>query len=231
MKNTVRTLLVRFNTLIKREEVTMFRGAILRMMEQHPNTLFHNHEEEGFRYSYPLIQYKRIQQKAAILCINDGADAVGMLLSHLNEDIQLGERNVKLDLLSVKANQYTFQLWDYPFAYTIRKWLPLNQVNYEAFQALESLAERSLFLEKILTANILSMAKGVGVFFEDRVNCKIIDFTEPAWVNYKGVKVISLDATFKTNVSIPDYIGLGKGSSINHGTTTRVKNNNRKNNE
>ena len=43
------------------------------------NLLFHNHEpDERLRYRYPLIQYKRIHRKAAIICVGVGVSAFGL---------------------------------------------------------------------------------------------------------------------------------------------------------
>lgn len=88
-------------------------------------------------------------------------------------------------------------------------------------------------LENLLTANILSMAKGLGVHFERQVECKITAMEEPRLTTYKGVKMMAFDAEFKSNVSLPDYVGLGKGVSLGMGTVVRKrkKKNDENNNE
>ena len=217
----IKILAVRFNNTILREEIPMFRGAILNAIE-HSDVLFHNHQEEGgLRYSYPLIQYKRINQKAAIVCLEQGADVIGQFFSACNFDVSLGDRQVTLEVESVKAEQHLVQIWDGEFAYHIRRWLPLNQDNYEAYCKEESLAERCALLERLLTANILSFAKGVGMHFDEQVVAKITQLDDPRTQYYKGVRLLSFDAEFKTNVSLPDYIGLGKGVSLGMGTVVR----------
>ena len=76
-------------------------------------------------------------------------------------------------------------------------------------------------LERLLTANILSFAKGIGLYFDGQVITRITQLVEPRLQYYKGVKLMSFDAEFKTNVSLPDYIGLGKGVSLGMGTVVR----------
>lgn len=218
----IRTIHVGFVNEIDTKEVSLFRGAILHLLDKSQNLLYHNHETEGFRYRYPLIQYKRIQKKASIMCLNEGADTIGLVLSRMNERIFLGKRPIHLDLESVKSDSFDFKLSNNTVTYTIRDWLPLNQNNYEEYTKLEGLAEKSLFLERVLIGNMLSMAKGLDVFIDQQVNCNILDLSELRWIYYKGVKVMSLDAVFKTNVVLPNYIGLGKGCSINHGTIVRI---------
>jgi len=53
---------------------------------------------------------------------------------------------------------------------------------------------------------------------------KITQLDEPRTQYYKGVRLLSFDAEFKTNVSLPDYIGLGKGVSLGMGTITNMNN-------
>lgn len=51
------------------EEVKLFRAAAIHAL-QNAEVLFHNHlDGEKLRFGYPLIQYKRIRRKAAIVCV------------------------------------------------------------------------------------------------------------------------------------------------------------------
>lgn len=219
-----KTLIIRFNNEIHHDEIPLFRGAIIQATE-HANLLFHNHNDDSsFRYSYPLIQYKRINKKAAIVCLGEGTEAIGQFFSSCNFDVSLGERQVRLEVDSVSAHQHLVQIWDGEFAYHIRRWLPLNQENYARFCQEESLASRCAMLERLLTANILSFAKGIGLYFDGQVITRITQLDEPRLQYYKGVKLMSFDAEFKTNVSLPDYIGLGKGVSLGMGTVTNMNN-------
>lgn len=221
MADKVKTLLIRFGNPISQSEIECFRGAVIHAMED-ANILFHNHlEDEKLRYSYPLIQYKRINGKAAILCIGEGTEAIGEFFSACDFDVRIGERQVRLEVEKINAGQTLVQLWQDMFTYRIRKWLPFNQENYEKYMALDSMAERYAMLERLLTGNILSFAKGQGIHFEGQVECKITAAAEPRVIPYKGVKMMSFDAEFKTNVSIPDFVGLGKGVSLGRGTVVR----------
>ena len=210
-------LILRFKNKIFQEEISQLRGAINELLKDKNNVLFHNHEGESFRYSYPLIQYKRINQCAAMVCINQGTEAIGLLLMQGDFHCQLSNRKVELEIDNVKANQFIIQTWDSSFSYYLRKWLPLNQDNYIEYQKLEGIAEKCQFLERILTGNILSMGKGLGIHFDNEISCKITDIENTTMLRYKNVKMMSFDVEFKTNVSIPDYVGLGKGASTGFG--------------
>lgn len=220
MNNTIRTLTVRFINDISQTEIPYFRGAIIASVSS-DNLLFHNHLSEGFRYSYPLIQYKRIRGKAAVVCLAEGADAIGNFFEADGFDVKIGERPVKLEVDTVKANRVLVQLWDAMFTYRLNRWLPLNAENYAAYRLLESDEERQAMLERMLTGNILSFAKCLGIFFDRQVECRILTMKAPNCIAYKGTKMLAFDVEFMTNVSLPDYIGLGKGVSLGNGTVTR----------
>lgn len=219
----VKILIIRFKNIIRNDEVPIFRGALIHALGEEADILFHNHQDESFRYAYPLIQYKRINKKAAILCVNQGTETIGKLFSECNFNFNFKGQEVEMEIESIKATQFLIQPWDTMFSYRIRKWLPLNQENYKEFIALEGIVEKTTFLEKILIGNILSFSKGINLFLEKEVLCKLLQFDEPKVIIYKNVKMMCFDAEFKSNVSLPDYIGLGKGVSLGMGMITQKR--------
>lgn len=220
--NKQKILTIRFKNALRQEELQHFRGAINHAMEK-ANILFHNHTDDNYRYSYPLIQYKRISRCATIVCINEGTGVIGEFFSNCNFDIVLGSKNIELDVDSVKANQVIVQVWDDLFSYRINKWLPFNQTNYRQYSEQEGISEKCTMLEKILIGNILSFAKGLGLFVDKPIICKITDIDKLYVIRYKGVSMTSFDAEFKCNMSILDFVGLGKGVSLGFGTVTRKR--------
>ncbi|MBO4738135.1 MAG: hypothetical protein J5606_01090 [Bacteroidales bacterium] len=224
-ENKLKIWTIFFNNPIATEEIPALRGAVIANVGLE-NSLFHNHDaDDKLNYRYPLIQYKRIHQKAAIVCVGEGVEAFGTFFANCCFDIRLGQRDVTLQVEQTNAYQHLVQLWDTMFTYHIRKWLPLNQENYEKYMALESMADKFAMLERLLTGNILSFAKGVGIHFEKQVECKITEIDEPRLITFKGVKMMAFDAEFKCNVSLPDYVGLGKGVSLGYGTVKCLDNN------
>lgn len=220
---TVKTLIIRFRNKISQAELAMFRGAVIKMTEG-TNILFHNHAgEHDYRYSYPLIQYHRIGGCASIVCIGQGTDAIGEFFANFRSKANIGENETDLVIDNVNAMQTNVGIWDTMFSYSVRKWIPLNTSNYNRYKEMDSLAERSGFLEKIFIGNVLSFAKGMGIHLDDRIKCSITNLEELRLIEYKGIKFSAFDIRLKSNISLPDYIGLGKGASLGYGTLTRIK--------
>lgn len=218
----VHVLTIKFDSSIKRQEVPLFRGAVNVVTKDAENVLFHNHERGNYRYSYPLIQYKRIGGKATIIGINEGADTLLSQTYKLSTNYKLGDRNVKMEIASmepatheVKSNQFAeYKLW---------QWLPLNGDNYHEYNKTRSLRERVIMLEKILKGNIISLAKGLGVHIDYDIVADITDITSERLVTNKGTKLMAFDIKFISNVSIPNNIGLGKSASVGYGVVERLR--------
>ena len=78
-------------------------------------------------------------------------------------------------------------------------------------------------LNKILIGNILSFTKGINIHIHSPLTCKLTKLEDSIPVSYKGVELKSFNAEFQANIILPDFIGLGKSSSINNGTINHIK--------
>lgn len=227
MKNAVHVLTIQFQNVISWSEIPFLRGAIIQALHGQASVLYHNHTVDSYRYAYPLIQYKRIRNKAALFCLKEGTEAIGDFLSEGNFACQLGDRLVEMEIEKVFSKKYTVQIWDSVFRYRISRWLPLNTENYRKYREIDECVEKISFLENILIANLLSFTKGIGIHIESEIQCKFSSLSEPYQVTNKHVKLMAFDAEFKTNISLPDYVGIGKNASIGYGVVTRINNENK----
>ena len=217
MEKEVRIVIATFKNRITEEEIPYFRGCMIK--ESCNNPLFHNHKEENYNYTYPLIQYKSYGNNTLIVGIDKGGEAIENLLKDkVSIPCTLGKRCTQLELIGVRSQKVVIGEQLHPLTYTIQGWLPLNSENYRIYLKTESLVERIQMLERILTGNILSFAKGVGVYFDSPVQCAILQIDEERPFIYKDIALKSFNVQFKTNMKLPDYIGLGKSISIGRGT-------------
>lgn len=214
--------MVRFDNELHPNQISSFRGAIIEKVGRE-NILFNHHiDDKVFLYEYPLIQYKSIRKKSAIMCVGDGVDDIYKLFQFKDWTIKLRDEKVNLQIEKLDLNNITLNVWQNKHQYTIRKWLALNAKNYETYQSITSLKEKCEFLEKILIGNIISFAKGVEWHIEGKIEILISEIKRVTPVKYKGAMLISFDLELECNVFLPNYLGLGKG--VSHGFGTIIMN-------
>lgn len=220
----IRTLTIITDAEIRQNEIPLFRGAVINSLGTHPNLYFHNHlTEDSFRYAYPLIQYKRLGGKAAIVCVEEAVDLIGQFLTEADSMLAIGERQVSWNTSHIQPARILVQVWESTFGYHISRWLPLNSKNYQLYKDIEGVADRVAFLEQILKANLLSMLKGLNIHLEKELILKITELSEPYLLYNKGVKMMAFNADFKCNLSIPDNLGIGKNASIGCGVVHQLR--------
>lgn len=211
----LKTLFIQFENHLKEEEVSAFRGAIIEKVGRE-NLLFHQHlSDSQVLYKYPLIQYKSLKQKPSIFCLGEGADEMHKLFQFKDWDLNLNGKRYALKIERLDLNTITLNVWNRTFLYNLKNWIALNSKNYKTFQSLTTLTEKVQFLEKNLTGNILSFAKGVDWRIDNEVTVAITDVQRQRRAKYKGVPLITFDVQFKSNVFLPNHLGLGK--SVSHG--------------
>ncbi len=224
MTKFLRILTVVTEADIKQGEVPLFRGAVIKSLGESVNLLFHNHiGDTQFRYSYPLIQYKRLGGKAAIVCIEEGVDIIGQFLLSCGGKLRIGDREITCDTKRIQPARLLIQTWEQPFNYHITRWLPLNSKNYQLYQSVEGVVEKTTFLENIMKGNLLSMLKGLDIHLEKELQVKFTQISNPYIITNKGVKLMAFNADFVSNLSIPNNIGIGKNASLGYGTVHQIR--------
>lgn len=220
----IKILCVIFDTEIKSYEIAAFRGAIIDKVGKSDSILFHQHlNSDNVLYRYPLIQYKQLHKKPAIICIEKGVDEIHKYFENRDWSIDISNRHIEMKIYKLQMNQFNIQVWNKKFKYQLWDWIALNQENYKTFIQTESMKEKIEKLEKILTGNILSFAKGIEWTIDKPIEVSITDLKNIKKLNLKGNPVMGFNIEFTTNVFIPDYIGLGKSPSFGFGTVKNIK--------
>lgn len=216
------TIVIQFDNEIDTKAIPFFRGAVIASLDE-KDVLFHNHDDDKLRYSYPLIQYKRIHKKAAVIGVGKGIEVISQMLSTRDFNYLIGNEKVEMRIEAVNAYDNDILLSDVAdYSYRIHSWLPLNSDNYKQYQKSEGIVERVQILERVLVGNILSFLKGVGIHLEEQLVLQITNITGQRPYIYKKVKMMAFDIEFKTNISLPQHIGIGKNASVGCGVVTRI---------
>lgn len=227
MAKYIRTLTIQTDADIHQKEVPLFRGAVINSLGEKANLLFHNHlDDDKFRYSYPLIQYKRLGGKASIVCVEEGADLIGQFLTETSDTLKIGDREIEWSTRRIQPARLLIQTWEETFKYHISRWLPLNPKNYHLYQNTEGLVEKIALLENILKGNLLSMLKGLDIHLDQELIVKITQVSDPYILYNKGIGMTAFNADFNCNLTIPNNVGVGKNASIGYGVVHLEKKDN-----
>ena len=176
---------------------------------------FHHHD--GKPYRYPLIQYKRIRDRLSVLGMERFADVVQENLSNLQK-IYLKNTEILINnmIFTRKTHSITEEITEYKFA---TPWIALNTDNYLKYNTLDKRFHKKL-LEKILTGNLLSMMRGIDCTVDYDLYVKINQFKQLPIIAHKH-SFSGFYASFVTNLSLPQYIGIGKSVSKGFGMLER----------
>ena len=184
--------------------------------------LLHNHRGDGaFRYRYPLVQYKITRGRALILGIGRGGEALEALFLQLNA-LRIGEREIPLREKQIRHRETVFGWTAKPIEYRFETpWLGLNQKNHERWPNLSE-AERAELLERVLTGNLLSLAKGLDYRLAKEQRLVAHARLKPVPVHFKNKPMLGFTGNFSVNFLIPDWLGLGKSCARGFGTVRRA---------
>ncbi len=78
-------------------------------------------------------------------------------------------------------------------------------------------------LERTLTGNILSFAKGIEWRIDKPVQVQIQELKGEKVIRYKGIPLFAFDLNFNCNISLPNYLGLGKSASHGFGIVRQFR--------
>lgn len=239
MNNTstpIQLLTLSFDLPLQRREITNWRGAFNELAQQCNNDIFHNHFNDlkeigkdtkkqggGYHYRHPLIQYRIHKRKAAILAINEGIDAMHEVLANHDWTLRWKNQPRSIKVADLKIEEATFELLSKPVPYRIRRWIALNQVNYEKWQKCNGLIQKAALLERILAAQLLALFSAFDWRVPARLEVQIQEINDTYPVKTHQVAMMGFDVSFTANVKIPEGFAIGRSVSIGYGQVSHNK--------
>ncbi len=146
------------NINLRPPQIHKFRGFVGNAFKEHD--LIHNHDEKGNPiYRYPLIQFKLIDKTPAIIAITDRAVSIFAEIIMKLDKIIIEDTVIPVFEKDLKIEEVEFGYSDEMFMYEFASpWIGLNQENFKKYND-ASADEKNLILKRVMTGNILSMAK------------------------------------------------------------------------
>ena len=178
---------------------------------------FHHHSDNS--YHYPLIQYKRIDKKLAVIGIEEFADIVFEKMSNLDH---ITTQDQKIPLTNLEIQNTTYYPKEVTSKYKFASpWIALNKENYAKYSLLAK-KDQKQFLEKILVGNILSMLKGMEIFADCTITVKINSCKSIMTIAHQN-KFAGFFCEWDSSIILPEYCGLGKSISKGFGVVISSK--------
>ncbi len=226
MKN-LSVLSVTFAEEIRPEELECFRGALVDKIGVGFER-YHNHNNAAdaaspYHYRYPLIQYQLHYHRPRLLFLDEAVSDARHFFVQPDWDLHLAGRDYHTSIAELKA--YKYEAGSDPgrfHYYRLRRWQALNTDNFQHYQTLIPLRDKLVFLEKVLSGQLLSFFSGIGYHLPEKFQMAITHFDRMRVAPYKGVKVCLFDIIFRADLVLPPGIGLGKGVSMGYGRIQKV---------
>ena len=189
---------------------------------------FHNHDNTngGTHNRYPLIQYKLDtaygQMRPMLFCLDDAIEEAHHFFSQPDWSVNIRGAQYDLRIARLHVNQCRLNAWDKTFGYRLHKWQALNPDNFQKYRSLSGIVAQYAFLEELLRRQIHSFAIGVGWDLGTDFALRITSHAREEWLQYKDKqKILVFTLDFETNLSLPDFVGIGKGASRGLGVVRR----------
>lgn len=215
--NKIRYLIIRFDKPLMAWQLPYFRAAVIESTGR-KSDLFHNHRDnKAVIYRYPLIQYKIVDKKPAIVCINAGTDDIHYLLENRTFAFNIKGRKTDYEIEELTLKYHPLQVWDKPFRYNLHHYMPFNQENYEVYKKLGTEKKRLRFTEELLQKHIELVVHELGCEGPHLPQVSIEQIRSEKFIEYKGVFHLTYCLNIRTNVHLPNYLGIGKAVSTGFG--------------
>ena len=187
-----------------------FAGKLSEYMDQHRD------EPTVFIHRYPVVQCKLVKNTLMVLGVSQGA-ALLEQLSYGQTEISAGKNTCTIRSRDMAIRQEVFgtsgAIHTYEF---LTPWLALNQQNAKKFYELKGKIERDTFIKKILDGSLATLAKSLDYKTPVPLTCRAKIKFRIDWIEWESVMVFL--GTFQTNLTIPDYFGIGQSVSQGFGT-------------
>lgn len=197
-----------------------FRGAFIDYIRTHfsqqqqeklPMHLAYNKDRNGKQLNrYSVIQYKTYSNKLEIVAIGESQKISALWLTMVcsKQNFTINGKQITLEI-PVKNTFYWYPaITQKQYLFKIQNWKPFNA---------KTIGNKNDF-DKIIWGNIHRMLTDLNIQFSKKTIIHILENKQrPKTVKAFGIKWISFDIIFSTNINLPQYIGIGHIVSLGSG--------------
>ena len=169
---------------------------------------------------YPPILCGQLKHEIRVTGICQGADFLYSLTRETTE-IPGGENRCHIDTRDEEIRSEPFGITDEEHEYEfLTPWLALNQQNEKKFYLLQGKPARDAFMQKLLAAQLNTFAKSLEYSHELPIACTAhVRFVRE---RIERQTVMIFKGRFRTNLKIPQYLGIGQSVSQGFGWVQEI---------
>jgi hypothetical protein len=196
------------------------RAALASLMAERLAEVLPGSPAERSIHRYPAIQCKLVRHEMMVIGICQGAGFLFQLTEGQGE-IMTGKNRCTIVSrdpgIRDEAFGITGGIYQYEF---LTPWLALNQQYAKKFYELKGKPARDAFMQKILNTHLNTLAKSLDYTPDRSVTCTAhVRFLRE---RIDRENVIVFLGKFRTNLRIPDYLGIGQSVSQGFGTLREI---------
>jgi len=171
--------------------------------------------------NFPYIQYKIIDEKLwTVSYKNIGLKFIDKIINSDISNISIEEINCNLVINRVSCKKLDLDFYkNKSFVYEIKNYIPFHSISYLTFTNLEKDKKKD-YLTKFIKRHLHHFFRFIG-FDRETINnhswMDLIDYQEKKTRILYGAMVKSFDVIIKTNIFLPEYIGIGRFSKYSGG--------------
>lgn len=182
---------------------------------------FNRFEAGATKFHYPRVQFKIIENMAYLIALEEAASFLQAAEANNQVRIQLPDE-ITMSHCAFESRIEPIGLIDsareYKFA---TPWLALNDRNFNTYTQSRSKQNRNEELHRILVGNCFSLINGLAIPLDGRIELECGKMTSvKASVNGRGQ--IGFLGTFRVNLHLANFIGLGKSVSRGFGSVVAL---------
>lgn len=175
----------------------------------------------GFVHRYPVLQAKLVKRDLIVIGISQGADFLCQIIRD-RKTLDAGKNTCRITACDSEVRSEPFGVMDTDTAYEfLTPYLALNQQHAKQFYDLNGKAQRDAFLQTRLSTHLATLAKSLDCRITVPIICE-------AKVRFKRDRIRNENlmvflGKFRTNLCIPDYLGIGRLVSQGYGTIKCIR--------
>jgi hypothetical protein len=180
----------------------------------------HTETSEKFIHRYPAVQCKQVKGELLVIGICQGADLLRQIARE-SGTLMAGGSTCTIHERDPVIRHEPFGITESERRYEfLTPWLALSQQNAKKFYDLDGKPARDAFMQKILTGHLTTLAKSLDYDLLVPVTCEAKVRFKRERIDRENVMVFL--GSFRTNLQVPSYFGIGQSVSAGYGTIREI---------